>query len=268
MMENMYDYPLVTIVTVCYNVCNDLHKTMQSVIKQTYSNIEYIVVDGGSKDGSVELIKQNIKYISRWISEPDKGIYDAMNKGIEMATGDWIIFMNAGDVFHSDSSVEDVFSMNFPDDVKLIYGDVMLDFGKLGLLPKKFGKIPKESVPFEICHQSVFTKADILKQIHYDLNYRICADCNSFAQIYGMGYKLEYVPVFISRFEVVGGVSSKKIMRAYYEHSDVMGINPYGFKHLPATLRAYIKSVLLKFIPESIYNQKRYNSVKSRDLYN
>lgn len=263
----MHNAPLVTIVTVCYNVCNDLSKTIQSVVKQTYSNIEYLVIDGGSKDGSTELIKQNLNHISRWISEPDKGIYDAMNKGIDMATGEWIIFMNAGDIFYSETAIADVFAKIYDDDVKLIYGDVMLDFGKLGLLPKKLGKVSKENAPFEICHQSVFTKADVLKQIHYDLNFKICADCNSFAQIYRMGYKLEHVPVLISQFEVVGGVSSQKIMRSYFEHSKIEGKKPYSLQNLPAICKAYIKSFLLRFIPEENYNRMRYNSVKSRDLY-
>lgn len=266
-MNNMTDTPLVTIVTVCYNVCNELSKTIKSVSNQTYLNIEYIVIDGGSKDGSTELIKQNQNYISKWISEPDKGIYDAMNKGIDLASGDWIIFMNAGDEFYSESVIADVFSKQYDDDVKIIYGDVMLDFGKLGLVPKKLGKVPKERAPFEICHQSVFTKTEVLKQFHYDLNFEICADCNSFMQIHRIGYRLEHVPVFISRFEVVGGVSSKKIMRAYFEHSKLEGKNPYSLQNLPATCKAYIKSILLKCIPEAKYNLMRYNSVKSRELY-
>lgn len=257
----------ISVVTICFNCAADLEKTILSVASQTNNSIEYIIIDGGSKDGTLKVIDKYKQNITKWISEPDNGIYDAMNKGIDMSTGDWIIFMNAGDVFYSESVIADVFSKQFADDVKLIYGDVMLDFGKLGLLPKKLGKVSKESAPFEICHQSVFTKADILKQIHYDTNYRIGADCNSFATIHRMGYKLEHVPVFISRFEVVGGVSSKNIMRAYFEHAKIMGINPFSIINLPDTCKTYIKSVLLKFIPKDKYNKMRYNSVKSRNLY-
>lgn len=259
--------PKITIVSVCYNVASDLAKTIESVSNQTYNNIEYIVVDGASTDGTIELIKKNSSIVTKWISEPDKGIYDAMNKGIDMATGEWIIFMNAGDVFHNASAIEDVFSKEYSSDVKLIYGDVMLDFGTLGVLPKKLGRVSREAVPFEICHQSVFTKADILKEIHYDTTFKICADCNSFAEIYRRGYTLEHTPVFISRFEVVGGVSSKKIMQAYFEHCKVMRIAPYSIKQLPNTCKTYIKSILLRFLSEERYNQMRYNSVKSRTLY-
>lgn len=259
--------PKITVVSVCYNVASDLAKTIESVSKQTYDDIEYIVIDGASTDNTVDLIKQNYSIVSKWISEPDKGIYDAMNKGIDLATGEWIIFMNAGDVFHNSKVIEDVFSKDYLPDVKLIYGDVMLDFGILGLLPKKLGRVSRETVPYEICHQSVFTRSDILKKLHYDINFKICSDCNSFAEIYRRGYTLEYVPVFISRFDVVGGVSSRKIMRAYFEHCKIMQINPYSIKYLPNTCKTYVKSVLLRFLSEEKYNQMRYNSVKSRTLY-
>lgn len=267
-MEKTKTSVKISIVTICYNVAEDLKKTIQSVSTQTYTNIEFIIVDGNSSDNTLNVISKHEGIITKWISEPDKGIYDAMNKGIDMSTGDWIIFMNAGDEFYSESVIAEVFNKQYDDNVKLIYGDVMLDFGKLGLLHKKFGKVPRERVPFEICHQSVFTKSDILKQLHYDLNFKICADCNSFAQIYRLGYRLEYVPVCISKFEVVGGISSQKIMLSYLEHSKIEGKNPYQLQNLPATCKAYIKSIMHKFIPEEKYNQMRFNSVKSRVMYN
>ena len=93
--------PLISIITVSFNAVSTIEKTILSVINQTYPNIEYIIIDGGSTDGSVDVIKKYSDKITYWISEPDKGIYDAMNKGIAIATGEWINFMNAGDILYN-----------------------------------------------------------------------------------------------------------------------------------------------------------------------
>ena len=88
----------ITFITVCYNAIDTLEKTILSIINQTYPNIEYIIIDGASTDGTVDIIKKYEHKLSYWISEPDKGIYDAMNKGLKRATGDYINFMNADDI--------------------------------------------------------------------------------------------------------------------------------------------------------------------------
>ena len=95
----MMDTPIISVITVCYNAVANIEETMLSVLNQRYDKVEYIVIDGGSKDGTLDVIKKYANKLAYWISEPDKGIYDAMNKGIAKATGDWINFMNAGDKF-------------------------------------------------------------------------------------------------------------------------------------------------------------------------
>lgn len=115
--------PKVTVVTVCYNAAETIEKTILSVIGQTYDNTEYLIIDGGSKDETLAVIKKYEKNISKWISEPDKGIYDAMNKAIKMATGEWINFMNAGDCFASENVLADVFKEVIPENVKFLYSD-------------------------------------------------------------------------------------------------------------------------------------------------
>ena len=145
----------VTVVTVARNACDALRKTMASVMSQTYADLEYIIVDGASSDGTLELL-EHAKGI-RWISEPDKGIYDAMNKGVAMSTGQWIIFMNAGDTFASDDALEKVFSNQacigyqcYPSSLKSPSKSENNDFRKgqeftiksvFSLLPSEEGKI-------------------------------------------------------------------------------------------------------------------------------
>lgn len=112
----------ITVVTVCFNAEKVLEQTMLSVLSQTYKDIEYLVIDGGSKDGTLDIIKKYSDKV-KWISEPDKGIYDAMNKAIKMASGEWINFMNAGDCFASIDVLENVFSKEYPEEVNFLYSD-------------------------------------------------------------------------------------------------------------------------------------------------
>ncbi|WP_334058742.1 glycosyltransferase family 2 protein [Polaribacter sp. P097] len=114
----------VSIITVSYNSARTIESTFNSVASQTYKNIEYIVVDGGSKDNTLELIKERKTLISKWISEPDKGLYDAMNKGILMATGDIIGIINSDDLFCDDHAIEKVVSILMSDNLDSVYADL------------------------------------------------------------------------------------------------------------------------------------------------
>ena len=103
---------LISVVTVSYNAVSTIEQTILSVINQTYPNVEYIIIDGGSTDGTVDIIKKYADKIAYWVSEPDKGIYDAMNKGVVVATGEWINFMNAGDIFTDSDVIDKLFHQN------------------------------------------------------------------------------------------------------------------------------------------------------------
>ena len=119
-MENQ---PKVSIITVCFNAKEMLMTTLEDIRKQKYDNLEYIVIDGKSSDGTLDLVNNDQDIISKIVSEPDKGIYDAMNKGINIATGEWVIFMNAGDTFANENILTRVFKED--DDADVIYGDVI-----------------------------------------------------------------------------------------------------------------------------------------------
>lgn len=118
--------PKISVVTVCYNAVKDIEKTILSVINQTYPNIEYIIIDGGSKDGTMDVVNRYKDKIDVIVSEPDKGIYDAMNKGIDRATGEWINFMNAGDCFMEEDTINKVFTKDIDECKSVLYGDVEL----------------------------------------------------------------------------------------------------------------------------------------------
>ena len=118
--------PVLSVITIVYNNVRDIERTMLSVLNQTYHAIEYIVIDGASTDGTLDIIKQYKNRITKLISEKDKGIYDAMNKGLAIATGDYVIFMNSGDEFYATDTVAKVFAS--APDADIYYGETeMID---------------------------------------------------------------------------------------------------------------------------------------------
>lgn len=166
--------PLISIVTVVYNGESTLEQTIQSVLNQNYDNVEYIIVDGGSKDRTLDIIKKYEDKIDYWQSEPDKGIYDAMNKGINLASGDFINFMNSGDYFANEFVIEKI--SKFSQDI--IYGNVLIKQNEKIIELKhkdklRFFYFAREAT---ICHQSIFAKKSTFENNLFDQNYKIVAD--------------------------------------------------------------------------------------------
>ena len=204
----------VTIITVTYNCKNDIEETIKSVLNQDYENLEYIVIDGNSNDGTVDVIKKYQNRISDFISEPDNGIYDAMNKGLKIATGQWINFMNSGDTFNNNHVVSDIFHNNREiTNKKIIYGKT-ISVKNDGTVKETFVDINK--LPDIInwyqpyVHQSVFYNIDDKSDCLYDLRYRICADYDvacRYWKKYGLKHYL-FMDVVVSRYKSFDGVSS------------------------------------------------------------
>ncbi|PSW89640.1 glycosyltransferase [Photobacterium angustum] len=162
----------VSIITVCFNAGDVIGKTINSIIKQDYDNIEFIIVDGLSTDNTKVIIEENINDVDVYISEKDLGIYDAMNKGIKLSTGDWLIFMNAGDVFASSDVVSNIVDcIHKSNNINLIYGNYIIS---------NVEKSQKLSLTFLMSHmlnhQSVFYHSSIIKNETYNLKYKFCAD--------------------------------------------------------------------------------------------
>ncbi|WP_394775109.1 glycosyltransferase family 2 protein [Flavobacterium sp.] len=170
----------ISIITVCYNSCNTIEKTILSVKKQTYKNIEYIIVDGNSKDKTVEIIQNHQKEIFKWISEPDNGLYDAMNKGVAMATGDLVGILNSDDVFNSNTVIEDVVNFHLKYNIEASVGNIVQhkEDGKIiRLYSSKYWNPGKLKVGFMPPHPSIFFKRDLFYKFgNYDLGFKIGAD--------------------------------------------------------------------------------------------
>lgn len=245
------DKPKVSVVTIVYNGLDKIENTIISVINQTYKNIEYIVIDGNSDDGTLNIIEKYQNKIEYWVSEPDHGIYDAMNKGIFRAKGDWICFINSGDSFYSEESLEKVFDQPISFNTAVIYADVyVLSF------KSKFIKKAEDLNIFEIrlpfSHQSSLVRTSYLKNRPFNLEYKICADYDFFYPLYLSNRSLfQYVPVVMASFDATDGLSTNYPMRAYKElaicrkeNSDIFWKFKYIFKYMVFYLKKIIKVVL------------------------
>lgn len=169
-------FPKVSVVTVTYNCVDLVEGTMRNVLKQTYPNIEYIVIDGNSSDGTRQVIERYADRLAYWVSEPDSGIYDAMNKGICAATGEWIIFMNAGDYFFQPTTVEDVFDWYDDRGETFIAGGIRL-FVKEGYFDRMSETLGKEIWDWRMFpHQATFTRLSVQKENLFSMNLKIVAD--------------------------------------------------------------------------------------------
>jgi glycosyltransferase involved in cell wall biosynthesis len=173
--------PLISVITVAFNDRDNLEQTIQSVLAQDCDDFEYIIVDGNSKDGSVELIERHAHRVARWVSEPDKGIYDAMNKGTHMARGHFVNYLNAGDTYASPQTLRKVQGeLEAHAGIDVLYGRALNRMeGPGGVHYEKGKQITADtlftSIPF--CHQAMFFRRKVfLAQGGYNLQYRVIAD--------------------------------------------------------------------------------------------
>ena len=166
----------ISIITINYNNCNGLIKTIESVVNQSYNGIEYIIIDGGSTDGSLEAIKEYVDKIDYWVSEADNGCYHAMNKGIKVATGEYVIFMNSGDYFYSNEIIADFVASNPTEDV--LCGDMFLSLSCVNVVPEKltFRYFFEGNLP----HQACFIKTAVQRQYPYNEGLKIVSDWEFF----------------------------------------------------------------------------------------
>lgn len=194
----------LSIITINYNNCKGLKKTIDSVVSQTFRDFEWIVIDGGSTDGSRELLEQYAEQFAYWVSEPDKGIYNAMNKGIKVAQGEYLQFLNSGDWLCDETALERCFAHKFSAD--FAYGNLYfaLDGKEVGrcFQPKELTfRVLLEST---ILHSPTFIRRKIIANELYDENLRIVSDWKFFLRQALRNRTFEYIDEFVTFFDKTG----------------------------------------------------------------
>lgn len=243
----------VTVVTAVLNDAGHIEQTILSVISQTDIEIEYIIVDGGSKDGTLELIGKYKDKISLLISEPDRGVYDAMNKGIKYSTGDFVYFINSGDVLLNPSILSKIKLEELKEKNAIIYGNVIVAYGNIEALekPRPFFNSKMKFKGIGICHQSMFFPGELIRNEKYDLSYKIAADYDLVYRLWRKGTEFLYRDITIAKYDWGKGISSNpyKLLDVYRENARVchQQLNPlYWAKMILEYIRLQKKLANLK----------------------
>ena len=201
----------ITVVTVVYNGINHIEDTICSVLIQTCSNIEYIVIDGASTDGTADVIRKYESSISAWVSEKDNGIYHAMNKGAAMATGDWICFLNCGDVFVDKYAIQKVVDgMAEIPDVDIFYGNILVEANDEMI--ERIAPEPCNKHRMYFCHQSAFIKTKLMLKFPYDETYKMSADLKFFKQCYYHSCKFHHLNFPVVKYDLSGISNTNRVL--------------------------------------------------------
>ena len=248
-----------SIITVNYNNKEGLQRTIESVIHQSFRDYEFIVIDGGSTDGSAEVLKEYDAQINYWVSEPDGGIYQGMNKGIVKATGEYLNFMNSGDCFYSSDILEKV--SNYQSDADFIvgkdyhYNDV-IHRGHVSIQPPRTTMIHFFVATLD--HQSSFIKREMFTNSLYDESRRLVSDWIFFTEkIVKEGKQVQFIPDIICRREE-GGLSEQQREKNRKEINEYLHqFLPYGVYEDYATLAKLDKTSLYRLFDILGNNRKR-----------
>lgn len=223
--------PLISVITVCYNAESTIGSTILSVINQNFNNFEYIIVDGGSTDKTLEIIKKYKDDITIWVSESDKGIYDAMNKGLKIAKGEWSYFMNSGDYFKEFNLLSDVSKILTKTSCTVAVGKVEVfnnDMTASGYFPDFKDNIiqytPRYLFNSHLCHQALFVKTNSYKKEGYfNLDYKVFSDFNTIYSIIDNYGGFEQMDLVIAKYNLDGvSANYKKAVGLFLESEDIL----------------------------------------------
>jgi glycosyltransferase involved in cell wall biosynthesis len=242
LMNPSANTPSLSVITVVYNNVKDIERTIRSVTEQTYKHIEYIVVDGGSTDGTLAVIQRYQDRISRFISEKDQGIYDAMNKGLAMASSEYVLFMNSGDEIYARDTVEKVFAS--ADDGDIYYGETEMfdeNWNSLGQRRHKApAKLSLKSFRYgmSVSHQAIYIRRSIAE--HYDLQYKLSSDIDWVLNALRRAGKVVNTRQYVAKY-LVGGMSKKRhkesLLERFVIFSKHFGLYPTVLNHAVIALR-------------------------------
>lgn len=233
--------PKLSVITIVYNNVKDIERTMLSVLGQHYKNIEYIIIDGASKDGTKDIIYKYKAQLSQFISEPDKGIYDAMNKGLALATGDYVLFMNSGDEIFAPETVSQVFAS--ADAADIYYGETEMFNEQWESLGQRRHHAPEnfnwESFRFgmSISHQAIYIKKDITEP--FNLQYKYSSDIDWIIKAAKNASSIVNTHLYVAKY-LVGGISKKKHLASLKERFRIFtkyyGLIPNLINHVVIAL--------------------------------
>lgn len=242
-IETQLPTPRVSIITVVYNAVATIEDTIQSVINQTYRNIEYIIVDGGSTDGTLNVVNKYLEHIARFISEPDKGIADGFNKGIALATGDWIGMINADDWYAPHAVAVMMNNGSAKDDVRC--GNIML-IGKNGFEREKKSKVSWLNFGMYIMHPTCFIRKEVYRQTgKYDVSLKIAMDFDMFLRIKYSGFKIAHIDETVAYMRM-DGVSNDTV-KMHHEELAVMRRHLRGLSYFNSWMFNYLNRLRWKY---------------------
>lgn len=244
----------ITVVTVCLNAQETIEATMLSVLGQTFQDIEYLIIDGKSSDETLDIVN---KYIydkrMRVVSEKDSGLYSAMNKAIGLCTGDYIIFMNSGDVFYDDKVIEDMLP-HLQVGQDLVYGNVIRKTLKGDVLETYHGRYKLMALLLMgrmMSHQTLFTKTEVMRRYMFDESYKICADYDFIVRAKKDKRSMAYIDKTVCVMDNTVGISSQVSNMEQMRREDDRSLKKnfsffFYILFIPKTIYRYIYDVLLR----------------------
>jgi glycosyltransferase involved in cell wall biosynthesis len=238
---------VISIITVVFNDVLHIEATIQSILAQNYEQVEFIIVDGGSTDGTLDIIKSYESQIDYWVSERDEGIYYAMNRGIDLVSGDWINFMNSGDCFYNTSVIKNIFNHDKYNDIDVIFGHHNVIYpAKKSLV--KAGDATQLWKGSQFCHQSSFIKSSMHKNNKFNAPHRIGADFEFFYNAYKNNKNFKCKDIIVSSVSAGGLSDIKRVDSIVGRWNVIEKTHKVNFYYISLVLNEMIKMYVKKIV--------------------